>query len=60
MTTNAHPSHPVARRALLGAIPAIAAAAVITTVSPASAAPAGRPQCLADLAAAPIARKDRR
>lgn len=62
MTTTAHTSRGVARRTVLGAIPALAAALAVTTVSPAavaSAAPAGRPQCLADLATTPAPRKDR-
>ncbi|MEV6414446.1 hypothetical protein [Kribbella sp. NPDC051718] len=65
MTSTGHTSRGVARRTVLAAFPAMAAAVAITTAGPAAVAsaaaavPAKRPQCLADLVAAPTAGKDR-
>ncbi|GAA0922677.1 hypothetical protein GCM10009554_00410 [Kribbella koreensis] len=63
MTSTAHTSSGVARRTVLAAIPAMTAALAITTAGSAGAAPAAvpakRPQCLADLVAAPTAGGDR-
>ncbi|GAA3562437.1 hypothetical protein [Kribbella ginsengisoli] len=62
MTSTAHTSSGVARRTVLAAIPAMTAALAITTAGSAAATPAvpaKRPQCLADLVAAPTTGGDR-